>query len=1121
VINTKLLHTGGIVYSTVSAIRTVFSLNAAEKMIEEFKTATQKARKSAVGFTVWVGLANGGMMASFIVSYIALTLYGAFKLYTQVRVEGCDPGNVIPTNAACGITGRNVFGALMGISFGGMGLAQIGAAIEAFIGSRSACYPAILAIDRKSGQDEETPFLNESPEDPEGANASKEIPLPKYVIDSSSDEGKKPSSVDGEIVFNDVSFEYPTRPDAKVFDHMSLTIKAGQTVALVGPSGGGKSTTVSLLERFYDPTSGSILLDGVDLKDLNVAWLREQIGLVSQEPVLFARSIRENIAYGLPGATDEQIIAVAKSANAHDFISKFPSGYDTEVGDKGAQLSGGQKQRIAIARILLKNPKILLLDEATSALDTESEYLVQQALDDVLVSGNRTTVIIAHRLSTIRNADVIAVVKEGRIVEQGSHEELIHRPGSEYAQLVEAQSSKKPSKASVISSSLKSTFSRVSSEDGAEIDSPQIQFHDVHFHYPSRPENEIFRGLNLSIRNGETLAIVGPSGGGKSTIIQMIERFYDPLSGSVEYEGTNLKDLNVQSLREHLGLVSQEPSLFNRSIAENIKFGMPAATQSEIEDAARKANAHDFIMSFPEGYDTEVGENATQVSGGQKQRIAIARALIKKPKILLFDEATSALDSQSEAVVQQAINSLMESKNQTVVVIAHRLSTIKNADRIAVVADGVIKEIGSHDYLMSIPDGQYKRLVEYNAIGGDKTKIVKKKAVTNDDDDDATDTESNVDKDGELDKEIAKEVSNRAKVLGRNDWGLFFIGGIGAILAGLVFPGWGVVFAFMIELLYYPVFECTENGTGYIAPDGRNFDTCQDYWDAEADYLREFSIKITYAWVGIIASTLIGNTMLFYGFGAATEKMNKRVRDAIFIALMKQDIGYFDTNSVGTLSTKLEEDAAMMHSFSGEPIRQLTMMVASVLVGLFISFWYMWPFALLTLAILPFMGFGAYMEMKMYMGEDDAEDEKVELEGNSGGIVVETLMSMRTVAALSIERMRSDEYVRAINIESPNSLKSNLLKGAASGLGVFIQFWGIGLMFWWGGFLMDKYPGTYSYRGYLISLNSLLFSLSGLSVAIMGATDSAKAKLAANRIFKLIDRESPIDSLSEEGKKIV
>ena len=198
----------------------------------------------------------------------------------------------------------------------------------------------------------------------------------------------------------------------------------------------------------------------------------------------------------------------------------------------------------------------------------------------------------------------------------------------------------------------------------------------------------------MAVRHGETLAIVGPSGGGKSTIIQMIERFYDPLEGDVEYEGTNLKDVNIQWLRDQLGLVSQEPTLFNTTIGENIRYGLPGATQEEVEDAARKANAHDFIMEFPQGYDTEVGESSTQVSGGQKQRIAIARAILKKPKILLFDEATSALDSQSEAVVQQAITSLMETKNQTVIVIAHRLSTIKNADRIAVVADGTIAEIG-------------------------------------------------------------------------------------------------------------------------------------------------------------------------------------------------------------------------------------------------------------------------------------------------------------------------------------------------------------------------------------------------------------------------------------------
>lgn len=317
---------------------------------------------------------------------------------------------------------------------------------------------------------------------------------------------------------------------------------------------------------------------------------------------------------------------------------------------------------------------------------------MQQALDDVLDKGNRTTIIIAHRLSTIRNADVIAVVKDGRIFEQGSHDELMAK-GAEYAKLVEAQSTKKsPSIASTAPSKKSSLFGSATEQE--TIDSPQVQFRDIHFHYPSRPENQIFSGMNLTVKNGETLAVVGPSGGGKSTIIQLIERFYDPQLGSVEYEGTNMKDLNVQWLRDQLGLVSQEPTLFNTTIGENIRYGKPNASQEEIEDAAQKANAHDFIMSFPNGYDTEVGENSTQVSGGQKQRIAIARAILKKPKILLFDEATSALDSQSEAVVQQAINSLMETKNQTVIVIAHRLSTIRNADRIAVVAEGVIKEIG-------------------------------------------------------------------------------------------------------------------------------------------------------------------------------------------------------------------------------------------------------------------------------------------------------------------------------------------------------------------------------------------------------------------------------------------
>ena len=213
-----------------------------------------------------------------------------------------------------------------------------------------------------------------------------------------------------------------------------------QTIALVGESGSGKSTVISLLERFYDPNSGRILLDGVDIKTFRLSWLRQQMGLVGQEPILFNESIRSNIAYGKEGgATEDEIISAAKAANAHSFIISLPDGYDTSVGERGTQLSGGQKQRIAIARAMLKNPKILLLDEATSALDAESERIVQEALDRVSV--NRTTVVVAHRLTTIRGADTIAVIKNGAVAEKGRHDELMRITDGVYASLVALHSS--------------------------------------------------------------------------------------------------------------------------------------------------------------------------------------------------------------------------------------------------------------------------------------------------------------------------------------------------------------------------------------------------------------------------------------------------------------------------------------------------------------------------------------------------------------------------------------------------------------------------------------------------------------------------------------------------------
>ncbi|PAN30178.2 hypothetical protein PAHAL_5G295800 [Panicum hallii] len=262
----------------------------------------------------------------------------------------------------------------------------------------------------------------------------------KSKIDYSSEEGVTIASVRGDIDFQNVCFSYPLRPSIQIFKDLSLSIPSGKTVALVGESGSGKSTVIALLERFYDPDSGSIFLDDINLQTFKVSWLRQQVGLVSQEPVLFNDTIRANIAYGRQGeASEEEIVAAAEAANAHEFISALPDGYNTIVGERGIQLSGGQKQRVAISRAIIKNPKVLLLDEATSALDVESERVVQEALDNVVVG--RTTVVVAHRLSTIRGADAIAVLKNGTVVEKGSHGELMRIKDGIYASLVELSSS--------------------------------------------------------------------------------------------------------------------------------------------------------------------------------------------------------------------------------------------------------------------------------------------------------------------------------------------------------------------------------------------------------------------------------------------------------------------------------------------------------------------------------------------------------------------------------------------------------------------------------------------------------------------------------------------------------
>eukprot|EP00934_Nitzschia_sp_Nitz4_P006351 Nitzschia sp. Nitz4//scaffold41_size133979//19551//23745//NITZ4_003331-RA/size133979-snap-gene-0.97-mRNA-1//1//CDS//3329551422//6341//frame0 len=1121
---------GSVAYSTVSGIKTVLSLNAVKTMLKQYGEATQEALQIASSMLVKQGLANGGMLGSFLTLYAVLCLYGTYLLYSDIEDTGCDPSDSVPDNMTCDRKGSDVFGAMLGIAFAAQGAGQIGNFLESFSAAKSTTFQALKAINRKVGSKEEV-FYQEDEEDKDSstvANSTRssvsqgvletsegkiKAILPKYEIDSTSDAGLKPDDVHGRLTFENVKFRYPTRPAQQVLKGFSIDIEAGKTIAFVGPSGGGKSTVVKMLERFYDPVEGSVSLDGVNIKDYNVKHLRSMIGYVGQEPTLFATSIAANIRHGNPAATQEQIEEAARLANAHDFISSLTDGYETQVGDKGSQLSGGQKQRIAIARVLVGNPKILLLDEATSALDNESELVVQEALDNVMAAKKRTTVIIAHRLSTIRNADIIAVVQGGVIVETGTHDELLAAETGYYRSLVQKQAvmSRKESRMSSAESSgdLEGDEDAEAVADGSA--DTMLEFKHVSFSYPTRPNKQVLKHFNIQIKKGETVALVGTSGGGKSTTVAMIERFYDPSEGSVEYKGVDVKTLNVAWYRDQIGYVGQEPTLFNETIANNIAYGYPEATREEIEEAAKQANAYDFIMGFPEGFDTHVGEGGGQLSGGQKQRVAIARALVKKPEILLLDEATSALDNESEAIVQAALDKLMESKNNTCIVIAHRLTTIQNADRIAFIADGHVKEFGTHEELIQKDKGRYRRLVESQerqakaeALGVTSTSGAGKE------DEEIPDWEKQVEE-----EETGNFNMARARSLASPDLGFIAAGSVGALMAGSVFPVWGILFSKTMELLFSRVLYCTDD---YLAENG--YVDCQDYWSSTADHLRERSYLVALMWASVAVGCIVGNVLAFWGFGQASEHMNKRVRDSSFRALVRQEVAFFDKRSVGKLTSQLEDDAARLHTFTGEPIRAFLIAISSVVTGVVLSFVYMWPFAVLAILCVPLMGFATSMEMKRFTGQDGGSEDESEGRNTPGGIIVETLLNITTVSALTMEEVRYQELEHAMEHAEPNHFSDGFTQGFMSGLAVFIQQWINGLQIWFGGWLLFNYPDEFAFTDFLIANFSILFSLFGLGTAFQDISDRKETELAASRIFFLLDRESTIDPLSDEGKKL-
>ncbi|XWS62179.1 hypothetical protein CRYUN_Cryun07bG0188800 [Craigia yunnanensis] len=403
---------GEIAEEVIGNVRTVQAFAGEERAVESYKEALMNTYKYGRKAGLTKGLGLGSLHCVLFVSWALLVWFTSIVVHKNIA------------------NGGDSFTTMLNVVISGLSLGQAAPDISAFIRARAAAYPIFEMIERHTVTNSKT--------------------------------GYKLGTVEGYIEYKDVSFSYPSRPDVVIFNRFCLNIPAGKIVALVGGSGSGKSTVISLIERFYEPLAGEILLDGNNIRELDLKWLRQQIGLVNQEPALFATTIKENILYGKDDATLDEITRAAKLSDAIAFINNLPDRFETQVGERGIQLSGGQKQRIAISRAIVKNPSILLLDEATSALDAESEKSVQEALDRVMVG--RTTIVVAHRLSTIRNADVIAVVQSGKIVETGSHDELISNPNSAYSSLVQLQETtplqRYPSQGPTMSRPLSLSYSR-------------------------------------------------------------------------------------------------------------------------------------------------------------------------------------------------------------------------------------------------------------------------------------------------------------------------------------------------------------------------------------------------------------------------------------------------------------------------------------------------------------------------------------------------------------------------------------------------------------------------------------------------------------------------------------
>lgn len=562
-----------------------------------------------------------------------------------------------------------------------------------------------------------------------------------------------------------------------------------------------------------------------------------------------------------------------------------------------------------------------------------------------------------------------------------------------------------------------------------------IEFKDIHFHYPSRKNIPVLRGFDLKIEAGQTVAFVGPSGCGKSTTMQLLQRLYNPIKGNITLDGINIDSLNVAWLRSQIGVVGQEPVLFATTIGENISYGNPSATQKDIENAARMANAHDFITKLPEGYDTRLGDRGSQISGGQKQRIAIARALLKNPKILLLDEATSALDPTSERNVQKALDAA--SLNRTTLVVSHRLSTITNADLIVYVKDGRMAEQGTHEELIAKKGLYYNLTMVNKKVDSDeiektwdnprKASIISATLEKYKDEEDEDEIVNDVTPDG---GEKIKEKYNisfyRLMKLNAPEWKLILIGCIAACLHGATFPIWAVLFG-----EFYGVLASLDD-----------------------DYVQRQSNLFSYYFVAVGVVSGLGIFLQTYLFTLAGARMTSRLRQQSFKCMLNQEIGWFDLkkNSVGALCSRLAGDCSNVQGATGQRVGVIVQALATLFVGAIISFVYSWNLTLVTLITVPLLLGSVVIESK-YM-EKSTINEKNALE-KASSIAVEAIAYLPTVTSLCQEPHVLKRYCEHIDVATKACARSVRFRGLVFGLGQAMPFIAYGISLFYGGYLVS------------------------------------------------------------------